>query len=190
MTVKSVPQAIRDLARIHDDRRSLYGDDYLHIGEVLAGIFPRGLVLRTSVDFNRFALVTDLVTKVSRYGRCMAKGQGHPDSLDDLSVYAQLLQHYDAMVSEVSELAVQKPSDQEIPRESPQEAQEGPEEDEQGEQRPAPREAPQPPPAENQQGEPKQGEVKRFPSPQAMPRAAFTARVLTPVSGKVAMSKS
>ena len=183
MTVKSVTQAIKDLARIHEDRRPLYGDDFLHVGEVMLGLFPRGLTLRTSVDFNRFVLLVHQVTKVSRYAQCMAKGQGHPDSLDDISVYAQLLQHFDSLV-------VERVAQERAAQERREEAQpERPEEPEsqspaQPEARP---EAPQPPPVETQEAE-----VKKFPSPPPpiMPRAAFTARVLTPVGGRAVGSKS
>lgn len=96
--VKTVPQALADLGRIHDERGKDYGEDYLHIGEVLMGMFPDGLHLKTSVDFNRFALLLYCVTKTGRYAQCLAQGKGHEDSLDDLSVYAQLLQRFDAIV--------------------------------------------------------------------------------------------
>jgi hypothetical protein len=189
MTVKSVSQAIHDLARIHEDRRSLYGEDFLHVGEVMLGLFPRGLTLRTAVDFNRFVLLVHQVTKVSRYAQCMARGQGHQDSLDDLSIYAQLLQHFDSVVGERDvqgkreEVAgcMAEPGDEPEPQRET-----GPEIPQ-----PAPQPAPQPPPMETQEAEEaEEAWVKPLQPAPAMPRAAFTARVLTPVGVKVAGSKS
>jgi hypothetical protein len=95
--VKSVPQALSDLSQIHDQRGKDYGEDYLHIGEVLAGMFPDGLHLKNRADFNRFALLILIVTKAGRYATCLSQGRGHVDSLDDLSVYAQLLQRFDSI---------------------------------------------------------------------------------------------
>jgi hypothetical protein len=185
MTVKSVSQAIHDLAKIHADRRTLYGDDFLQVGEALVGFFPRGLTLRTAVDFNRFVLFLHQVTKVSRYAQCMARGHGHQDSLDDLSIYAQLLQHFDSVVEERDvqgkrgEVAgrMAEPGDEPEPQRET-----GPE---------ILQPAPQPPPMETQEAvEAEEAWVKPLQPAPAMPRAAFTARVLTPVGVKVAGSKS
>jgi hypothetical protein len=96
--VRSVPQALADLAKIHDERGKDYGDDYMHIGKVLAGYFPEGITLKTPEEFNRFALWFFQVSKLGRYARCMTQGRGHPDSLDDNAVYAMLLQRFDSAV--------------------------------------------------------------------------------------------
>jgi hypothetical protein len=84
------------LSRINKERGALYGYDYLHLGEAMVGFFPNGLELRTAEDFNRFALFVHLGTKLNRYAQQIKKG-GHVDSLDDLSVYAQLLQQFDSL---------------------------------------------------------------------------------------------
>lgn len=95
--IKSVPQALADLAKIYEQRGCVYGDDFMHIGETLMGLFPSGVHLKDSVDFNRFALLVQCVTKVGRYAQCLTRGTGHEDSLNDLAVYSQLLQHFDSL---------------------------------------------------------------------------------------------
>jgi hypothetical protein len=91
-----VEKALRALAKIHADRHAVYGDDYLHAGEVMIGYFPQGLHLKTPEDFNRFVLFVHMSTKMGRYAQALVRGSGHPDSLDDLSVYAQLEQNSDS----------------------------------------------------------------------------------------------
>lgn len=59
-------------------------------------MFPRGLSLNTAEDFNRFALFVQLMHKLTRYAQALKTG-GHRDSLDDLSVYAQMLAAVDEM---------------------------------------------------------------------------------------------
>jgi hypothetical protein len=96
--VGSVDERFGELAQIHSDRHELYGDDYLRVGPSLAGIFPGGLELRTPADFTRFALLTHIHGKLLRYAARFHDG-GSEDSLDDLSVYAQLLRHADDVTS-------------------------------------------------------------------------------------------
>lgn len=98
MATKSVPQALTDLGELYRQRNAMYGDNYKHTGMILAGIFPHGLRLTTPEQFNRFALFIQLLHKITRYGRAMPDN-GHIDSLDDISVYAQMLQEYDAETS-------------------------------------------------------------------------------------------
>lgn len=93
--VKKVPQALADLGKLFEERNALYKDNYKNFGKTLVGLFPNGLTLRTAEQFNRFALFLQIVHKQSRYAQSILSG-GHPDSLDDTSVYAQMLQEYDA----------------------------------------------------------------------------------------------
>lgn len=97
-SVKSVPDALRDLGNLYAERNKLYGSNYKFFGNILHGIFPDGITLNGPEEFNRFALFLQLVHKISRYARSMPKN-GHEDSLDDTSVYAQLLQEYDRELS-------------------------------------------------------------------------------------------
>lgn len=91
---KSVPQALGDLGSLYEERNTLYKDNYKHFGHTLLGMFPNGITLTTAEDFNRFAIFMQLVHKQSRYAHSILNG-GHPDSLDDISVYSQMLQEYD-----------------------------------------------------------------------------------------------
>lgn len=93
--MKSVPRALADLGKLYRQRNKLYGSNYKHFGMVLHGMFPNGLTVKGPEEFNRLALFLQLVHKLTRYARAMPK-KGHVDSLDDIAVYAQMLQEYDA----------------------------------------------------------------------------------------------
>jgi len=91
----SVPARLAALGAIYAARNRVYGDDYRYHGEVMVALFPNGVTLKTVDDFNRYALLKHAVSKIGRYAPNFQKG-GHVDSLDDLSVYAQMLQELDA----------------------------------------------------------------------------------------------
>lgn len=91
---KSVPQALADLGKLFEERNALYKDNYKNFGKTLMGLFPNGITLKTAEEFNRFALFLQIVHKQSRYAQNVTSG-GHADSLDDISVYAQMLREYD-----------------------------------------------------------------------------------------------
>jgi hypothetical protein len=59
-------------------------------------MFPDGIELRDPSDFTRFALFLQAHGKLVRYAATFSQG-GHPDSLDDSSVYAQLLKFVDSL---------------------------------------------------------------------------------------------
>lgn len=92
--VKPVGQALADLGTLYAERNKLYKNNYKFFGDVLIGLFPTGLTLTSEADFGRFALFVHLVTKITRYAFMFPQG-GHIDSLDDIAVYAQMLQEYD-----------------------------------------------------------------------------------------------
>lgn len=94
----TVPQRLNELAKIYADRQAIYGDNYMHIGEIMMGMFPDGLDLRTAEGFNRLHLFFHLVGKLSRYARQMP-GKGHDDSLDDMAVYSMLLRQFDFLTA-------------------------------------------------------------------------------------------
>jgi len=91
----TVPDFLRALGELYEERNKLYGDNYRLVGPRLKALFPRGLNLETESDFVRFALFIHIDNKISRYARTFCDG-GHKDSLDDVSVYAQMLQEIDA----------------------------------------------------------------------------------------------
>lgn len=90
----TVPDRLSYLGNIYAARSKVYGKDYRHLGDSLSAIFPNGLLLETPEEFNRFALFIHLHGKMFRYGQNMKSG-GHADSLDDASVYAQLMRECD-----------------------------------------------------------------------------------------------
>jgi hypothetical protein len=96
-SVKDVPSALRDLAKLYEDRHSMYGDTDKTFGTIMLSIFPNGILLSSVDDFNRFALYCHMIDKLARYANRFSDG-GHRDSLDDNSVYAQMLQEYDAQL--------------------------------------------------------------------------------------------
>jgi hypothetical protein len=59
-------------------------------------MFPEGLTLKTEEEFNRFAIFLQIIHKNSRYANSMLSG-GHADSLDDITVYAQMLREFDSI---------------------------------------------------------------------------------------------
>lgn len=97
-----VTKQLRKAAEIYEERNALYGDNYKHFGEAVVGIFPRGVTLETVDDFNRFSIFMQMIAKATRYAQMFTRG-GHIDSLDDLSVYSQMLQELDHEISERGE---------------------------------------------------------------------------------------
>jgi hypothetical protein len=100
----SVAQRLRNLADLYEERNAVYGDDYKRHGDIMMALFPEGLKLDTALDFNRYGIFKELVTKLSRYAAQWKQG-GHYDSLNDKSVYAQMLQELDADWRELYTLA-------------------------------------------------------------------------------------
>ena len=92
MTV--VPAALEKLADLYRQRNKLYGNDYKRCGEAYMALFPNGLTLRTAEDFTRFVIFSLGFGKQIRYANNFTRG-GHADSLDDSSVYSQMLQELD-----------------------------------------------------------------------------------------------
>tara|TARA_R110000868_G_scaffold98439_4_gene270897 strand:- start:4575 stop:4895 length:321 start_codon:yes stop_codon:yes gene_type:complete len=93
--MQTVPDLLRKAAGIYEERNKLYGDNYKRFGEIMQCLFPNGLVLKNADDFNRIGIFVQVVSKVTRYGENFVRG-GHPDSLDDTSVYAMMLQELDS----------------------------------------------------------------------------------------------
>lgn len=89
-----IVQSLRSAADLFEQRNKIYGDNFIHFGKVMKGIFPRGLELQTEEEFNRFCIFVQVVSKATRYGQSFKRG-GHRDSLDDTSVYSMMLAEYD-----------------------------------------------------------------------------------------------
>lgn len=67
---------------------------YEQHGPVMKELFPDGLPLRTAEDFGRFGILNIIVGKIIRYSNNFEEG-GHDDSLEDISVYCNMLRELD-----------------------------------------------------------------------------------------------
>jgi|TARA_R110000765_G_scaffold207302_1_gene312385 hypothetical protein len=94
--MKRVPELLLGLAQVYEQRNELYGDNYKL--PIMSLLFPDGVTLRSEEDFTRYGVFVQVVSKVSRYAVQFGRG-GHADSLNDLSVYAAMLQELDEMAS-------------------------------------------------------------------------------------------
>jgi hypothetical protein len=90
----TVPDKLRDLAKLFETRAKTYGDQYKVIGDVLWSIFNGSVKLETAQDYTRFVTLAFVLQKLCRYANNFEDG-GHADSLDDASVYAQMLRQID-----------------------------------------------------------------------------------------------
>lgn len=90
----TVPEMLREAAAVYEERNKIYKDNYKHIGEVMCGMFPEGVTLKTVDDFNRFFCYFQAVGKLTRYAAQFNAG-GHDDSLVDNSVYSTMLRELD-----------------------------------------------------------------------------------------------
>lgn len=108
--VVSVPDALSSLGAIYRERNAVYGDTYKNFGGVMRGFFPNQVTLATAEEWNRMALFFHCADKLARYAGAFKAG-GHVDSLDDNSVYSQMLQEYDALLRHALRIAT-KSSDE------------------------------------------------------------------------------
>lgn len=91
---KAVPEMLFNAAKIYEERNNIYGDNYKRFGPSLNELFD-SVTLKTPDDFNRFGILVQIFAKFSRYCNMFNKG-GHKDSLDDIAVYAMMLQELDS----------------------------------------------------------------------------------------------
>lgn len=95
---KFVPEQLRKAAEIYEQRNALYVDNYKRFGLVLAALFPDGISIASAQDpvsaGNRLGVLIQILSKITRYCENFNTG-GHADSLDDLAVYAMMLQELD-----------------------------------------------------------------------------------------------
>ena len=90
----TVSNRLHESARLFESREQTYGDQYKVIGDVLWSIFDGPVTLETAQDYTRFVTFAFVVQKLCRYAKNFSNG-GHADSLDDASVYAQMLRETD-----------------------------------------------------------------------------------------------
>jgi hypothetical protein len=98
--MKTVPNMLHDAADIYEQRNKIYGDNYKRFGHVMAALF-RDVNMPAKPDanhWNRMGLLVQMVGKFTRYVENFNRG-GHNDSLDDLAVYAMMLQEIDGIIN-------------------------------------------------------------------------------------------
>ncbi len=84
----TVPEHLRSGAATYEDRNKTYGDNYKNFGPVMAAMFPKGLLLRTPGQWNRFGIFVQIMTKITRLAESDFL---HTDSAHDTMVYAAML---------------------------------------------------------------------------------------------------
>ena len=88
--VPTPSQRLQDAANLFRQRNDQYGNNYQTIGAALHQAFGgKPTVVSTPEEWYRVFTVCMLVMKTTRYAQNLHRG-GHQDSLDDLSVYAQM----------------------------------------------------------------------------------------------------
>ena len=91
---QTVPSMLRAAAKLYEARNAVYKDNYRKFGKAMVDLMGP-VELKTVSDFNRFAILTHIVTKFARYTENFHHG-GHDDSLDDIAVYVMILRELDA----------------------------------------------------------------------------------------------
>lgn len=90
---KMADEILREAAVTFEERNKVYGNNYERVGEVMAGLFPDGITLKTPQDHNRFHIFMLIIVKLSRYAVNWEKG--HQDSIRDTATYAAMLEMID-----------------------------------------------------------------------------------------------
>ena len=101
-----VDKALQRLAGLYRDRNGVYGDNYKNFGGLMKALekfVPEGRFrIETEDDWNRMGVLIQIVSKITRYCANYNRG-GHPDSLDDSSVYSQMLNELDREITAMAE---------------------------------------------------------------------------------------
>jgi hypothetical protein len=92
--VLTTDQRLERAARLYEKRNATYQDTHVRFGRTMCEILPEGAVIRTAADWSRVFLLVMRMAKEDRHCRCLFSG-GHLDSLNDLSVYAQMTAEFE-----------------------------------------------------------------------------------------------
>ena len=91
---KTPAEHMRNSADVQESRDIEYGSAYKRHGPAIAPLFPDGVILSTPADHTRFAILTLLFGKLTRYCGNFERG-GHEDSLTDMIAYTAMLKEVD-----------------------------------------------------------------------------------------------
>ena len=95
MKNKTALDFLEEMATTYRERNEIYKDNYKQIGKICQLLFPNGVDLKTSKDFNRYFCLVMVIGKLTRYTYNFEKG-GHADSIHDLAVYSAMLMELDS----------------------------------------------------------------------------------------------
>jgi len=89
-----VIDSLKMLQDVYHARNMEYGSSYKRFGNILLALFPAGIHIKEEMDGTRVAILLWILSKLDRYVSNFENG-GHPDSLDDMAVYAMMLKEID-----------------------------------------------------------------------------------------------
>lgn len=93
-TGRSNPLArLEELAEIQSQRAEVYGN-YKIIGRVMDALYPDGFLVKGPDEWNRIILFLMIQNKLARISNGIPTSS-HRDSLDDISIYAQMLANFE-----------------------------------------------------------------------------------------------
>ena len=90
----TVAERLRAAAKLFEERNAMYGNNYKLFGKVAHQMFPHGLAVHSEDQWTRLIMFCHVITKITRYSANFATG-GHSDSLQDLAVYATMMDETD-----------------------------------------------------------------------------------------------
>lgn len=93
---------LKQLAELFEQRNKLYGSTYKKHGPIVMAIFGGSIPeIRADIDSSRMAIINVVASKLSRYAENWQTG--HVDSLNDISVYCQMLRELDDIKNRIDE---------------------------------------------------------------------------------------
>jgi hypothetical protein len=92
-----VDELLIELGNVFNEKNKLYDEQYATFGETMMTLLGP-IEIKTAMDYSRYMSVFNIITKIKRYCNLMKKGSHHPDSLDDLAIYAMMLRRLDIII--------------------------------------------------------------------------------------------
>lgn len=90
-----VQDMLAEASKVYGERNVMYGNNYITFGGNMYSLLGmRPIELSSGIDHSRFAILVQVVSKLTRYISMFESG-GHPDSLLDMAVYSQMLRELD-----------------------------------------------------------------------------------------------
>jgi len=84
---------LTNAAKLFKERAKIYKDNYKRAGDIFMLLCPEGINITTPEDYNRAAILMQIINKLLRYS--LNWETGHIDSLKDITVYTAMLEELD-----------------------------------------------------------------------------------------------